>query len=44
MMYLLYLGKILKALQRQLSASEIDKVIQCFENGYSVNYAIELLN
>ncbi len=43
MMYLLYLGKILKALQRSLSDSEMAKVIQFFENGYSVNYAIEYL-
>lgn len=41
MLFSIYLGKILKALQRQLSPSEISKAREFFDNSYSVNYAIE---
>lgn len=40
-MFTMYLGKILYALQRALSPSEIVKARQFFNDGVSVKYAIE---
>lgn len=39
----LYLSRVMRALKRQLSASERDTVSQFFEAGYSVNYTVEYL-
>jgi hypothetical protein len=42
-MFKLYLGKVIFALQRALSASELEKVREFYDKGYSVNYTIEYL-
>lgn len=42
-MYKMYLDKILYALQRGLSSSELKSVQMWFDNGVSVKYAIEYL-
>lgn len=41
--FALYVGKILKALQRPLAISEMVKVKEFFDSGKSVLYAIEYL-
>ena len=39
----LYLVRVSRILQRQLSQSERDTVLEFFEHGYSVNYTVEYL-